>query len=285
MSYQYVFVTGAPKSGTTWLGAILDAHPEISCRGESCVHFFGQKLTKAFKEYDEHLEQRRTGLGELNGFPPLTKQEFNAVLRVFIENRMLAVAKSKNGHLKFLGDKDPGHLPHMLLMNDVLSSVKFIHLIRDGRDVAISAWNHNQWSLQKQPFSSFDEFLLRTAGEWKKYVSNGREQGRRLGPDKYLEVRYCDLVLDTPGLTRRILSFIGADTSETRIDECVESGSFERLSKGRKPGEEDSKSFFRKGVAGEWRRVLSAKQLHGFNGIAGDFLQTLGYDLYPDGQA
>lgn len=285
MSYQYVFVTGAPKSGTTWLGAILDAHPEISCKGESCVHFFGQKLNKAFKEYDEYLAQRRAGLGELNGFPALTKQEFNAVLQVFIQNRMLAVADAKESRLRFIGDKDPGHLPHMLLMNEVLPSVKFIHLIRDGRDVAISAWNHNQWSLKNQPTANFDDFLLQTAGEWKKYVSKGREQGRRLGPDKYLEVKYCDLAQDTTASIRRIFSFIGADMSEPQLAQCVEAGSFERLSKGRKAGEEDSKSFFRKGVAGEWRRVLNMKQLQGFNGVAGDLLQTLGYELYPDREA
>lgn len=63
--------------------------------------------------------------------------------------------------------------------------------------------------------------------------------------------------------------------------QCVSAASFEALSDGRQPGQEDKASFFRKGVAGEWHQKLNAKQVRHFNEIAGTLLRDLGYDLQP----
>jgi hypothetical protein len=61
------------------------------------------------------------------------------------------------------------------------------------------------------------------------------------------------------------------------VTRCIEAASFEKLSKGRKRGEEDPSSFFRKGVAGDWKHVFTQREKEAFDREAGDLLARLGY--------
>jgi hypothetical protein len=62
------------------------------------------------------------------------------------------------------------------------------------------------------------------------------------------------------------------------VRRCVESASFERLSRGRQRGEEDPSSFFRKGIAGDWQNVFTEEDKRVFKEEAGDLLIKLGYE-------
>ena len=64
MTFQPFFLAGAPKSGTTWLCKLLDAHPEIACRGEACVHAFTKPLIRVCNDYNALLERRAALLGQ-----------------------------------------------------------------------------------------------------------------------------------------------------------------------------------------------------------------------------
>jgi hypothetical protein len=66
------------------------------------------------------------------------------------------------------------------------------------------------------------------------------------------------------------------------VERCIEATSFERLSKGRKRGEEDSSSFHRKGVAGDWRGVFTERDKEVFKEAAGELLIQLGYERDDD---
>jgi hypothetical protein len=63
------------------------------------------------------------------------------------------------------------------------------------------------------------------------------------------------------------------------VKRCVEATSFERLSLGRERGEEDPSSFFRKGVAGDWRNTFTEEDRRVFKREAGDSLIELGYEV------
>ena len=83
----------------------------------------------------------------------------------------------------------------------------------------------------------------------------------------------------------RALRFLGASTDRQTVAECVERTSFERLSKragglgrGRSRGSEDSTSFFRKGVAGDWKTVFTPADRETYKRIAGNLLVELGYE-------
>jgi hypothetical protein len=103
------------------------------------------------------------------------------------------------------------------------------------------------------------------------------EDGPRLFGDRYAEVRYEDLLAHPEREMARLLSFLGAASDEESAGRCVDAASFERLSRGRARGEEDPSSFFRKGVAGDWRDAFTERDRRVFEEEAGDLLEKLGY--------
>ena len=193
MRHAPFFLTGAPKSGTTWLGKLLDAHPEISCRGEACVHHFGLRLVEAAKSYNELLAKRQAVVTDSNDFPQMKWADVLTMMRTFIELRLRAIADPAKPGLRFLGEKDPEHAMHFANLGKLFPEAKFIHILRDGRGVFVSAWHHNVRSKDVNlERLGFDDFLQITAREWADRVRRAREAGKQLG-DRYFEVRYEDL--------------------------------------------------------------------------------------------
>jgi hypothetical protein len=119
--------------------------------------------------------------------------------------------------------------------------------------------------------------LKKTAAEWNARVGRTIEGGPALLGENYAEVRYEDLLDRLGEEVRRLLEFLGAEASEETVERCVSSASFERLSKGRKREEEDATSFFRKGVAGDWKNIFTEQDSRIFKEAAGDLLIRLGY--------
>jgi hypothetical protein len=96
--------------------------------------------------------------------------------------------------------------------------------------------------------------------------------------DNYCQVRYEDLLAEPVGEVMRLLEFLGADSDEEVARGCVEAASFEQLSGGRTQGEEASSSFYRKGIAGDWRNYFSEEDRRVFKEEAGELLIRLGYE-------
>ena len=107
-------------------------------------------------------------------------------------------------------------------------------------------------------------------------ATHGREGPELLG-ENYTEVRYEDLLHKPEKEVRRLLAFLGVDSDEKSVTRCIEAASFEKLSKGRKRGEEDPTSFFRKGVAGDWKLVFTQRERETFDREAGELLARLDY--------
>jgi len=91
-------------------------------------------------------------------------------------------------------------------------------------------------------------------------------------------VKYEDLLQDTVAQTRRLVNFLGASSDKETVRRCIKKASFKKLSKGRKRGEEDPSSFFRKGVAGDWKNVFTERDRRIFQEEAGNLLSKLGYE-------
>jgi hypothetical protein len=315
-SLPVFFIVGFAKSGTSWLTRTLDAHPEVLCKGEGI--FFGRGadlgerrglltptslhgaladsenlrawVERSIWTRDDDVDRHLTNLTRIS-------------IRYFLAEKLAASGK------KIVGDKTP------FVTEDCLEEIhllfpeaKVMHVIRDGRDIAVSAmhhiWNHatdagghlknikpeelsKRDRYRKDPAaflvsgeSIFDEERLRSgfAEGWSRMCARIIEDGPRLLGENYAEVRYEDL-LDRPvEEAGRLLGFLGADDGRETVERCVNAASFERLSKGRKRGEEDSSSFFRKGVAGDWRSVFTEEDKLVFKEAAGELLIELGYE-------
>jgi hypothetical protein len=92
-----------------------------------------------------------------------------------------------------------------------------------------------------------------------------------------LDVRY-EHFLEAPHTQAMALcTFLGIDAAESTVTRCVEAASFRAMSGGRDRGVEDAHSFFRKGVAGDWRSWLTPAQQARFEDRAGELRRATGY--------
>jgi hypothetical protein len=95
-----------------------------------------------------------------------------------------------------------------------------------------------------------------------------------------VHVRYEDLRRDAGGELRRVVrELTGRELDPGRAAEIVEEFSFERQA-GRRSGEENKRSFLRKGVVGDWKEQFSPDAREVFDRYAGEELVLLGYE--PD---
>ena len=309
------FVLGQQKSGTTWLMRMLNSHPEILCRGEG--RFFGREWRQ---EGVKKLEVQRAPSSLYNA---MLNAEY---LRLWVERSVwsrdddadeqltnltrMAIDYFLEGELlktgkRMVGDKSPLLTPDTIKeVREIYPEARVIHIIRDGRDVAVSAVHHswnfgkrknaevlarreayrgNPEELRKKGESMFAGDLLRKlAAEWGARVGKTVEDGPTLLGANYSEVRYEDLLERPEEEVGRLLEFLGAEASEKIVRRCVSSASFEKLTKGRRRGQEDASSFFRKGVAGDWRNVFTEQDKLIFKEEAGDLLIRIGYEKDDD---
>jgi hypothetical protein len=314
------FVVGRAKSGTSWLMRSLNAHPEILCRGEG--RFFGREFIREnFKEQDR--------IQPSSLYRAFLEAEY---LQAWIERSVWTRGDDVEGHLinltrrathyfltqrltrsgkRIVGDKTP------LLSADIMSETstiypeaKVIHIIRDGRDIAISLvhhrWNHardeggiyeldpeearrreayrrDSGGTTKTGEGLFTEKMIRSMAKgWREQITKSREDGRALLGANYAEVTYEDLLESPEEETKRLLEFLRADAGDKVVRECVEAASFENWADGRKRGQEDPFSFLRKGVAGDWKNFFTEEDKLIFKEEAGDLLVELGYEKDND---
>src|ERR687890_791830 len=305
------FVVGQQKSGTTWLMRMLDSHPEILCKGEG--RFFG----KGWRRESVKQTDAKRPPGSL--YNAILDAEY---LRLWIERSVWSRNEAADEHVdnilsmmigyflvgelsktrkRLVGDKSPLLTPDTIKeISGVYPEARVIHIIRDGRDAAVSAVDHS-WNFGKRrgartsakreayyenaggPRKMRESLfagnsLRKLAAEWDARVSRTIEDGPALLGDNYTEVRYEDLLERPEAEMARLLGFLGAEAGERTVRHCVDSASFEKLSKGRRRDEEDATSFFRKGVAGDWKNVFTARDKQVFKEQAGGLLVRLGYE-------
>src|SRR6187402_1454276 len=114
---QLFFVCGAPKSGTTWLQRVLDAHPQIQCSGEG--HFierFTVPLAKVMRDYAEHMNLVAGRVYEGQPYyPPIGQADLDSLARGFILSQLMV--RNPGPKVRWIGDKTPrytGYLPQLL---------------------------------------------------------------------------------------------------------------------------------------------------------------------------
>jgi hypothetical protein len=291
------FVVGNQKSGTTWLMRMLDAHPEVLCKGEG--RFFGGSWRQ------KSLKQRDTMRPASSLYNAFLDAEY---LRLWVERSVWSRNDAADEHIdnltrmaidyflggallksgkRIVGDKSPLLTPDTIReISTIYPEAKVIHIVRDGRDVAVSAAHHarnfGRAGQRGKPNETEegifpDGQLEKLAAEWALRVGKTVEDGPALLGENYAEVRYEDLLRDPGTEVGRLLAFLAVGSDEKSVTRCVEAASFERLSRGRKRGEEDPSSFFRKGVAGDWKQAFTATDRATFDREAGDLLLRLGY--------
>ena len=164
---------------------------------------------------------------------------------------------------------------YLPFLHGLLPSARFVHIIRDGREVALSAVH---WAQRKSkgPVARFqlarDEPFAVCALWWAGRVRAGRRDGVALGPNLYHEMRYENLVAQTEETIRAITDFLELD-----FDPLVM-----RFNEGkvREDSRRSAKSAWLPPTKGlrDWRNDMSARDIELFEALAGNLLDELGYE-------
>lgn len=284
------FVVGLTRSGTTLLRMMLDAHPALAVPPET--HFVPE-LIKASKADGADAEtmlaaitsnrtwgdfgiEESTMRAALDGVGP---GDAGAAVRAFFEIYARGQGKPR------WGDKTPAYMLSITRIGRALPEARFIHLIRDGRDVALS---QSARAINEQPPPP------EQAARWVKRIDKSREQARKLGGGRYLEARYEDLVRDPEPVLGRICELIELDYDPVML--TYHARAAERLQE--MAGELRGEGTHAKQAAGyridnhlpttrppdptkldKWRREMEPADLAAYNEVAGERLRELGYEV------
>lgn len=164
------------------------------------------------------------------------------------------------------GDKTPYYVMHMPKLLEWFPDAQFVHLIRDGRDVALSLFG------RQHDFHVYNTYFA--AEYWESYVEKGHNLGSALPPDQYLELRYEDLLAQPEDAMRKLCAFLGEEFSAELFDV--------------RPAEDPGKTPLvhkplKADNAGKWRSKMTASQVQAFEGVAGKTLREFGYELVSPG--
>ena len=265
------FIVGSARSGTTLLRLILSAHPEISVPPES------RFITELYRTDEVQVD---TFLQELQGHKrfqvwelpvELVKAELNgrttAPYREAVEAVYRAYSKTR-GKTRF-GDKTPRYIEHIPLLARLFPDSKFIHQIRDGRNVALS--------YADVPFGP--KTVGKAAALWGLRVAMGLRDGRALGPDRYHEIRYEDFVKNAPEHTKKLCEFLDIEFTEQMLDHAEQSRS-DILPRAHLYNPNVSKPPTKN--VRSWENQMPPKQIEMFEAVAGDILDATEYPRrYP----
>jgi hypothetical protein len=278
-SKQIFFIGGAAKSGTTWLQLLLNAHPEVSCNGEG--HFLDNlkpALNMALEQHSGLIAEKNASLfNEIEGYPR-PNGDYLSVILAFCIGLFLA-EQSKPKPARAVGEKTPDNSRYFQELRDLFPTAKFIHVIRDGRDCAVSGWFHNLRVLPGatlEQFGTVGTYARAFAQIWATELATAQRFIDQ-NPGRTRQVRYEDIASDPERVLAGLFAFLGVEASKAVLTDVQGEASFEKLSGGRTRGDENRDSFFRKGVSGDWRNHLGEMDDAAFRRIAGGWMQRFGY--------
>jgi hypothetical protein len=269
----YVFIVGCPRSGTTLLRNLVTRHPQLAITPEThwIPRYYDERLDVTPDGFVEpHLLTR---LGNHRRFPKL-RLEPAAVADLLAEGEPLSYAEFVSGVFDLYaerqgkplaGDKTPRYVRSIPTLHALWPHARFVHIIRDGRDVCLSVLDWERANLAAGRFATWSEDPVSTCALWWEWnVQLGRRDGAALEPGLYLEVRYEALVEDPERECRRISDFLELPFA----DEMVPGPDADHPKPARRaptPGLRD------------WRSQLPAEGAERFEAAVGDLLDELRY--------
>ncbi len=283
------FVVGLTRSGTTLLRMMLDAHRELTIPPET--HFVPDLIEAArdgggapamlealtsnrtWADFGIDADEMRTRLERVG------RGDAAAAVRAFFD----AYAE-RQGKPRW-GDKTPAYMLSVQRIGRALPESRFVHLIRDGRDVALS---QRARALNEQPPPA------EQAARWVKRIHKSREQALSLKGPRYVEARYEDLVRDPEVTLRRVCEFIelpwdvGMLSYHERAAERLE----EMAGGLRAVGEHsEQEAGYRidnhapttrppdPSKLDKWKREMAPEDVEAYESVAGALLAELGYEV------
>ncbi|MFN8524463.1 MAG: sulfotransferase [Chloroflexota bacterium] len=280
-------ITGVARSGTTLLRLMLDAHPEVAIPAET--HFFETLVPRldrgerpgrdelfhtltdwvTWPDLDVPADEYRAALDALEVY------SVGAGLRTFYQLYARRRGKRRGG------DKSPMNGRYLVRIQELLPEARFIHIIRDGRDVMVSL--RPMWYSPGHEPSTIARY-------WRDEILRTRAAAAHLRD--YLEIRYEDLLTDARGLLAGLCDFLDMPMAATML--AYHERARERLAEvqtrydaaGRVLATQEDRLHSHRLTStppdasriGRWRSELTSEEVGEFGREAGALLEELGYD-------
>jgi len=209
------FIIGFERSGTTLLRLMMDNHPDISVPLDvsdlwkryylKLGDYNNLKDAEAVRKIVEDIiNEERIKLWEKDIsvdeiIQHINKYDLPSVIKAFYESYAI-----KNGKRSW-GSKDPINMLNIHLINNWFPNSKFIHIIRDARDCALSA--------SELKYNS----ILSSAELWREYVEWVRKIGCILGSKRFYELKYEDLITCPEEEVRKLCEFLETSFSPNML--------------------------------------------------------------------
>ncbi len=273
-----LFIIGSPRSGTTFLTRMVNRFLDIHVARDAGVFLryyrmlprYGDLSTRSnmlrlvedlYQDYFFRSRFLERGLtlraDELCDSLPMP------TFQCLVDHILMETARThgKSGW----GNKKPSYSMYGEEVDAIFPTAKFVHIIRDGRDVALSMRNATHLLLEQNWYFA--------ARDWREHVLQGRAFGQRLGSERYLEVLYENLLRDPAGVFRQMLNFLGASNDELQALDTIAT---------------QIRAVMKQDNSQKWRSRIPAADQRVIERAAGDLLKELDYPLiYPEahGQA
>jgi hypothetical protein len=268
-----LFIIGSPRSGTTFLTRMVNRFLDIHVARDAGVFLRFHRMLAHYGDLGNRTNMRRL-VGDmyrdyffrsrfLERGLTLSADELIDTLpqrdyRTLVDRILMETARS-HGKTSW-GNKKPSYSMGGGDLDAIFPTARFVHIIRDGRDVALSMRNATHLLLEQNWYFA--------AKDWKEHVLGGRELQRQLGPDRYLEIRYEDLLRDPTGVFSTILTFIGASADERLALERISS---------------EIRDVMKADNSEKWRKRIPPHAQQTIERAVGDLLGELGYArAFPD---
>jgi hypothetical protein len=275
----FAYFVGSARSGTTLLRRILRAHPELAITNET--HFVARFYEKrkgltaegfvtpamldALLNYPR-FPRFRIAREQLQRLMPVEEPvHYSTLISGFYD------LFGENEGKRLVGDKTGSYARHIPTLHELWPSSRFVHLIRDGRDVALSvlSWKEAPGASRSAAWS--EDPISTTALWWSRNVQLAREAGADLTPRLYYELRYESLVNRPKQECEAMCAFLGLPYD----------GAMLRFHEGRTrtdPGLSSKRAWLpiTPGLR-DWSSQMPREDLERFEAVAGDILEELGY--------
>lgn len=281
-------IVGCPRSGTSLLAVMLDAHPDVAMPPETAFVKHVARLqgdaADLARRFVEIVTTDRAPVSNWSDFG-LDAADLRACVAAIVPFTLTAGVRgffdlyaSAQGKPR-AGEKTPDDTFLMREIDAMLPEARFIHVIRDPRDTVLS-WQKTWFAPSRDPG-------VLGAG-WRHHVETGRQGGTAVA--HYVETRYEDLVRSPQRELRRLCQYLELEYSPAMENPSRQGAArIARLNgrmhaSGRMISREDRTSIHRnlaqppiQARVDVWRREMSAADRKAVERAASPLMQELGY--------
>jgi protein-tyrosine sulfotransferase len=260
---RHVVMGGAPRSGTTLLRKLLDRHPEL-CSGAETKLFVPAAFNLAWLARAYELHQ-----AELEAMVAAAPSQA-AFVDAFAARVTAAAGKAR------WAEKTPQNILHLDWILRHFPAASVIHIVRDGRDVVCSMREHPDW---RWVDGAWQKVLVPRSVEWyaQRWLDDTAAGMAWRRDQRYVEVRYEDLVADPARAMREVCDAIGATVDVTWLAGLADDSHGRAETVGAAPGRPDYEGAVSAVSVGRWRTDLDADEQRLVTRLCGSRLRELGY--------